>query len=152
MHHTWQVGEGAVSKASWQGHDLEAWTVATDCWQVRSAAHVLDLAQHTSTMCTRLFSPAVQPDIIYSGSDDCSLKGWDVRQPPEAPTFVDKRTHGAGVCCMQTSPAVEHLLVTGSYDERVRTWDLRMIRRPTCTSQVLYALPHKLPFNFAMPR
>ncbi len=144
-----------MSKVSfWQGHDLEAWTVATDCWQVRSAAHVLRLipAQNTSTMCTRLISLAVQPDIIYSGADDCSLKGWDVRQPPEAPTFVDKRTHGAGVCCMQTSPAVEHLLVTGSYDERVRTWDLRMMRRPTCTSQVLYALPHKLPSNFAMPR
>lgn len=91
-----------------------------------------------------------QPDIIYSGSDDCSLKGWDVRQPPEATTFVDKRTHGAGVCCVQSSPAVEHLLVTGSYDKRVRTWDLRMMRRPTCTSQVHLTLLHELPCVLAM--
>jgi hypothetical protein len=91
----------------------------------------------------------MQPDIVYSGSDDCSLKGWDLRQPPEAPIFVDKRTHGAGVCCMQSSSAVEHLLVTGSYDERARTWDLRMTQRPTCTSQVRLVLPQGLLFEAA---
>lgn len=93
----------------WQGHDLEAWSIAVDCWQA---------------------------DLVFSGSDDSSLKGWDLRQSPNMPAFVNRREHGAGVCCMQSSPAIEHLLVTGSYDERVRLWDLRMLRRPTCTSQV----------------
>ncbi len=73
---------------------------------------------------------------MFSGADDSSLKGWDLRQPPDAPAFVNRRAHGAGVCCMQSSTAVEHLLVTGSYDEHVRLWDLRMLHKPTCTSEV----------------
>lgn len=42
MHHTVQVAEDTLrTVSSWQGHDLEAWTAAADCWQVSFAAHVL---------------------------------------------------------------------------------------------------------------
>ena len=78
---------------------------------------------------------------MFSGADDCTLKGWDLRSPPKHPAFVDRRTHGAGVCCLQSSPLLEHLLVSGSYDERVRLWDTRMMQRPTCTAEVCSAPP-----------
>ena len=50
--HALQVGEGALRTVScWQGHDLEAWTAAADCWQVSFMSHVLhdDPAQILST-------------------------------------------------------------------------------------------------------
>lgn len=93
----------------WHGHDLEAWVIA---------------ASHH------------QAGLLFSGSDDCKLKGWDLRAPTNMPSFVNSREHGSGVCCIQSSPTLEHLLVTGSYDEYVRMWDLRMMSRPSCTSKV----------------
>lgn len=91
---------------------------------------------HWQWLAIHVLNLAAQPDVVYSGSDDSSLKGWDLRQPPDTPIFTNRRTHTAGVCCMQSSPAAEHLLVTGSYDESVRVWDLRMLHNPTCSSQV----------------
>lgn len=35
-----------------------------------------------------------------------------------------------------TSPPQEHLLVTGSYDERARLWDVRQLARPVCAAEV----------------
>ena len=39
---------------------------------------------------------AVQPDLVCSGADDCSFKGWDVRCSPSSPVFVDPKSHTAG--------------------------------------------------------
>ena len=45
------------------------------------------------------------------------------------PTFTNS-IHGAGVCCISWHPELEFLVATGSYDERVRLWDERTMRRP----------------------
>jgi len=58
-----------------------------------------------------------------------------------------RRTHAAGVCCIQSSPHQEHIVCTGSYDERARLWDTRNLNRPMLTAEVrsrILALPVRL--------
>ena len=105
------VDGGLRLLTSWQGHDLEAWSVAF-------GAH----DAHT----------------LYSGADDAMLKRWDLRSAVshdaecEAPaaTAANRRSHGAGVCCISPHPRREHAVLTGSYDECCRLWDARQLRTP----------------------
>eukprot|EP00798_Chlamydomonas_sp_ICE-L_P022758 gene22758-29926_t len=91
-----------------------------------------------------------QHDVIYSGADDCYFKAWDMRQDDESPSacFNDRRTHSAGVCTISPHPTCGQLVATGSYDEKVRLWDVRMPTKPLCTSEppqpapVIHAGPH----------
>lgn len=99
----------------------------------------------------------MQANVLYSGADDSTFKGWDMRcatavsssstsgadsqqqqqQSAEAaPLFSNRRAHGAGVCCISSHPKREHVLMTGSYDEAARLWDVRMLQRPVQTCQV----------------
>ena len=42
----------------------------------------------------------------------------------------------AGVCCVVPSPWSPNCVVTGSYDEMSRVWDLRNLSRPTAVAEV----------------
>lgn len=104
----WAVRPGAAApeiEQQWKAHELEAWIVASDRWQ---------------------------EGVYYSGADDCQFRAWDARvdcgSGPLA-TATDRRAHGAGVTTIASSPHREHTLATGSYDDRVRVWDTRALRR-----------------------
>ena len=97
--------DGFVVQEEWKAHDMECWITAFDPTSI--GAHVL-----------------------YSGADDCKLKGWDTRISTEYPIFQNNNSHSAGVTVISPHLTNPHILATGSYDEHVRLFDTRNIRRP----------------------
>lgn len=136
---------------------------AANCWIVCGPTTLGHSAAVAATHPPVLHLPIpVQPGVLYSGADDATFKGWDVRAvsscdgggaahgavaddaaPQQAPIFSNKKAHGAGVCCISSHPRRPHCLVTGSYDEAVRLWDVRMVASPVETCQVHIASDHK---------
>ncbi|KAM0023989.1 putative transcription factor WD40-like family [Helianthus debilis subsp. tardiflorus] len=87
----------------WKAHDFEVWAAS--------------------------FNPD-QPHLVYTRSDDCKFKGWDLRNSPSEIAFQNSKAHQIGVCCIVKSPHDPNTLFTGSYDENLRVWDVRSISRP----------------------
>ena len=69
---------------------------------------------------------------MLTGGDDCAFKCWDLREHENEAhaAWVNRKSHSAGVCCIASSQYQEHILVTGSYDEHARLWDIRNTSRP----------------------
>lgn len=94
---------------TWAAHDAEVWMCSFDAWNA---------------------------NVLYSGADDCVLKVWDQRAGTAVPCAVNRKSHTMGVCCMESSPHEEHVLATGSYDEKIRVWDMRNLCLPVLTRDV----------------
>ncbi|CAM9739021.1 unnamed protein product, partial [Phaeothamnion confervicola] len=81
-------------------------------------------------------------NFFVSGADDSLMKGWDLRTCGgggvkgggggwgASPAFVQRGTHVAGVTTGAWHPTAEHCFVSGSYDEFIRLWDARILRKP----------------------
>nr|CAD7462564.1 unnamed protein product [Timema tahoe] len=89
---------------SWRAHNFEAWITAFDYWNT---------------------------SIVYSGGDDCKFLAFDWRCSPNP--VSTNRTHEAGVTSLHCNAVTEHIIVSGSYDENLRVWDTRSLKRPTDT-------------------
>ncbi|CAI7850601.1 unnamed protein product, partial [Closterium sp. NIES-53] len=99
-------GEGGawVAEHAWPAHEFEAWTCCFNIWN---------------------------PEVLYSGGDDCAMCAWDLRtqipSPSSSPLSTSSsrpawrniKAHRAGVTSLRCSPHSPHLLASGSYDEAV---------------------------------
>eukprot|EP00438_Fugacium_kawagutii_P011035 Skav204825 [mRNA] locus=scaffold3914:243346:243795:+ [translate_table: standard] len=75
-------------------------------------------------------------NLILSGGDDSLLRGWDLRTPDTSPTFSN-RSHEAGVTSLACNPHHHFQMMSGSYDERLRVFDLRHMKEPLLRSDRL---------------
>ncbi|XP_028794767.1 protein SUPPRESSOR OF PHYA-105 1 [Neltuma alba] len=69
------------------------------------------------------------PKMFASGSDDCSVKLWNISERNSIGTIWNP----ANVCCVQFSSYSTNLLVFGSADYKIYGYDLRHTRIPWCT-------------------
>lgn len=66
--------------------------------------------------------------ILYSGGDDGALVAWTPNSPENI--FRLRAPHeGIGVTAVAVQPGDEHELWTGGYDDTLRIWDTRYMRR-----------------------
>ncbi|KAL0368092.1 UNVERIFIED_CONTAM: Diphthine methyltransferase [Sesamum calycinum] len=93
----------------WKAHDFELWAASFDIQQ---------------------------PMLVYTGSDDCKFSCWDLRDDPSNLVFQNKEAHTMGVCCIAKSPSDPYTLLTGSYDEYLRIWDVRSTSKPVNESSI----------------
>ncbi|KAM1451819.1 hypothetical protein ACFX2I_038883 [Malus domestica] len=104
------IGESQLeTQETWKAHDFEVWTASYDIHQ---------------------------PQLVYSGSDDCKFKCWDLRDGPSKLAFQNTKAHTMGVCCIAKNPYDSNCVVTGSYDEYLRFWDVRSISTPVNETSV----------------
>ncbi|CAN6713840.1 unnamed protein product [Malus baccata var. baccata] len=104
------IGESQLeTQETWKAHDFEVWTASYDIHQ---------------------------PQLVYSGSDDCKFKCWDLRDGPSKLVFQNTKGHAIGVCCIAKNPYDSNSVVTGSYDEYLRLWDVRSISTPVNETSV----------------
>ncbi|CCH47042.1 hypothetical protein BN7_6651 [Wickerhamomyces ciferrii] len=78
-------------------------------------------------------------NVLFTGGDDGALIAHDLREPESMSIFHARRTHEAGVVAIQTSTFGNHngvgdwfvdkpyTLWTGSYDDQLRSLDLRVV-------------------------
>lgn len=97
------VESGIETLQAWKAHDFELWTT---CFDIH------------------------QPQLVYTGADDCKFSCWDMRDSPSKMVFQNSKVHKMGVCCISKSPTDPNTILTGSYDEHLRVWDIRSITRP----------------------
>ncbi|XP_015581537.1 diphthine methyltransferase homolog isoform X2 [Ricinus communis] len=93
----------------WKAHDFELWAASFDMHQ----SH-----------------------LVYTGSDDCKFSCWDLRDSPSNKVFLNSRVHKMGVCCIAKNPSDPNSLLTGSYDEHLRIWDVRSMSKPVNETSV----------------
>ncbi|CAN6718008.1 unnamed protein product [Malus baccata var. baccata] len=58
---------------------------------------------------------------------DCKFKCWVLRDGHSNLAFQNTKAHTMGVCCIAKNPNDTNSVVTGSYDEYLRVWDVRSI-------------------------
>ncbi|KDP25331.1 hypothetical protein JCGZ_20487 [Jatropha curcas] len=96
-------------------------------WDASTGQGVFQYNEHERRAWSVDFSQ-VYPTKLASGSDDCSVKLWNINEKNSLGTIKNI----ANICCVQFSSHSTHLLAFGSADYRTYCYDLRNVRMPLC--------------------
>ncbi|KAK4266951.1 hypothetical protein QN277_023808 [Acacia crassicarpa] len=97
-------------------------------WDADTGQPLSQYKEHQKRAWSVHFSKS-NPKMFASGSDDCSVKLWNISERNSIGTIWNP----ANVCCVQFSSYSTNLLVFGSVDYKIYGYDLRHIRIPWCT-------------------
>ncbi|KAL2023523.1 hypothetical protein VTK56DRAFT_2131 [Thermocarpiscus australiensis] len=101
--------------------------VVYDIERRKSLHHVMGHTNDVNAVC---FADKSSPHILYSGSDDCTIKVWDTRSMGdgrEAGAFVG---HIEGLTYIDSKGDGRYILSNGK-DQSMKLWDLRMAMSTT---------------------
>ncbi|KAK1416760.1 hypothetical protein QVD17_25876 [Tagetes erecta] len=96
-------------------------------WDVTQNQVSVEMREHERRAWSVDFS--ADPKLLASGSDDGSVKLWNINQRASIGTIKTK----ANVCCVQFPCNSSNFLAFGSADHRVYYHDLRNLSIPLCT-------------------
>ncbi|XP_057511212.1 protein SPA1-RELATED 2-like isoform X1 [Actinidia eriantha] len=96
-------------------------------WDAGTGQGFSQFAEHNKRAWSVDFSQ-VDPTKLASGSDDCSVKLWNINERNNLCTIRNI----ANICCVQFSPHSAHLLAFGSSDYKTYCYDLRNVSSPWC--------------------
>ncbi|KAM3396069.1 protein SPA1-RELATED 4 isoform X1 [Capsicum galapagoense] len=97
-------------------------------WDVTRSQLFMEMREHERRVWSVDFSVA-DPTMLASGSDDGSVKLWNINQGASVGTIKTK----ANVCCVQFPFDSGRSLAFGSADHRIYYYDLRNSKMPLCT-------------------
>ncbi|XP_031105283.1 protein SPA1-RELATED 4 isoform X1 [Ipomoea triloba] len=97
-------------------------------WDVSRSQLFMEMREHERRVWSVDFSVA-DPTMLASGSDDGSVKLWNINQGVSVGTITTK----ANVCCVQFPFDSGHSLAFGSADHRIYYYDLRNAKMPLYT-------------------
>ncbi|KAG5046966.1 hypothetical protein JHK86_016372 [Glycine max] len=96
-------------------------------WDVTRSQVQSEMKEHERRVWSIDFSSA-DPTLLASGSDDGSVKLWNINQGVSVGTIKTK----ANVCCVQFPLDFAHFLAFGSADHQIYYYDLRNLKVPLC--------------------
>ncbi|KAJ3149872.1 snoRNA-binding rRNA-processing protein [Geranomyces michiganensis] len=97
-------------------------------FDLNSRAILRTMRGHDGPVRVARFSPDHKQ--ILSGSDDKTVRVWDVATEKEVAVFVGHEDYVRAGLVSEENP---HLVLSGSYDHTVRLWDARAPATPTMT-------------------
>lgn len=97
-------------------------------WDVTRSQIFMEMREHERRVWSVDYSVA-DPTLLASGSDDGSVKLWNINQGVSVGTIKTK----ANVCCVQFPFESGRYLAFGSADHRIYYYDLRNSKMPLCT-------------------
>ncbi|CAJ1950360.1 unnamed protein product [Sphenostylis stenocarpa] len=97
-------------------------------WDADTGQPLSQYMEHQKRAWSVHFSQS-DPKMFASGSDDCSVKLWNISERNSLGTIWNH----ANICCVQFSSYSTNLLFFGSADYKVYGYDLRHTRVPWCT-------------------
>ncbi|KAI9740957.1 MAG: hypothetical protein M1818_004563 [Claussenomyces sp. TS43310] len=122
---------------SGDGRELVAGTSAHSIvvYDIESRRSVLEIRGHEEEVNAVCFGDVASPHILYSGSDDTTLKVWDRRSmgdSREAGAFVG---HIEGLTYIDSKGDGRYILSNGK-DQSMKLWDLRMVMSTARFAQI----------------
>ncbi|XP_022149595.1 E3 ubiquitin-protein ligase COP1 [Momordica charantia] len=94
-------------------------------WDVNKGQSVMECEEHEKRAWSVDFS-RTEPSRLVSGSDDCKVKVWCMKQ--EASVLnIDMK---ANICCVKFNPGSGNHIAVGSADHHIHYYDLRNISHP----------------------
>ncbi|KAL1821560.1 hypothetical protein ACET3Z_016429 [Daucus carota] len=97
-------------------------------WDVVRNQVFTEMKEHEKRVWSVDYSMA-DPTLLASGSDDGSVKLWNINQGVSVATIKTK----ANVCCVQFPSDSSNYLAFGSADHNIYYHDLRNLKTPLCT-------------------